>query len=404
MPAQAGAFRRLALFGSVYFVQGAVLTFFSTFNVLYLRTFDIAYSRIGIVSGIALIPFVLKIFIGLLSDRVSPFNLGHRKPYILFGLILQGLAFTLVLTIQPDKQFGLYTLAMLLAALGMSTYDTTTDGFSIDTTPEQERGKVQGVMVGGRALSAVLVAALFGYLSQRGQWSTAFWLVVALSAALVPLALSVDEGRASRRSGVFSKADFRGLLNMGFLLFVLLGLIYPLALYSANGMIGAYLNEALSIPLDRVGLYISVFGIGTIAGAVGGGAGTSGRIGRRTSLLAALFLSTVGTLGLALVPSPGLAWGVVFLFGAAFGYYETVYMAMAMDACDPAIAAFTFSIIMAMGNVGIGLGAPLAGVLVDAIGFQGMFITLAAVNLAALPLVFAIFKQFQAFVKPAAAG
>jgi hypothetical protein len=58
--------RRLTLFGAVCFVQGAVLTYFSTFNALYLRTFDLSFTRIGIVGGITLIPFVLKIFIGLL--------------------------------------------------------------------------------------------------------------------------------------------------------------------------------------------------------------------------------------------------------------------------------------------------------------------------------------------------
>ena len=33
----------LTLFGSVYFVQGAVLTYFSTFNTIYLRTFNLSY-------------------------------------------------------------------------------------------------------------------------------------------------------------------------------------------------------------------------------------------------------------------------------------------------------------------------------------------------------------------------
>ncbi len=51
----------------------------------------------------------------------------------------------------------------------MSTYDTTTDGLSIDTTPTQDRGLVQGLMVGGRALSMVLTAALMGVFSQPGK-------------------------------------------------------------------------------------------------------------------------------------------------------------------------------------------------------------------------------------------
>jgi hypothetical protein len=70
-------FRRPALFGAVYFVEGVVLTYFSTFNILYLRTFDLSFTRIGVVGGITLIPFVLKVFIGLLSDRVNLAGLGQ---------------------------------------------------------------------------------------------------------------------------------------------------------------------------------------------------------------------------------------------------------------------------------------------------------------------------------------
>jgi hypothetical protein len=109
-------FARLTLFASAYFVQGAVLTYFSTFNVLYLRSFDLSYSRIGIVGGITLVPFI-----------------------------------------NPAAQFPLFVLLSSLAALGMSTYDTCTDGFSIDVTPREQRGLAQGVMVGGRAMGAIAI-------------------------------------------------------------------------------------------------------------------------------------------------------------------------------------------------------------------------------------------------------
>jgi hypothetical protein len=39
-------------------------------------------------------------------------------------------------------------------------YDSCTDGFTIDVTLEEERGIVQGIMVGGHALSAVVIAAV----------------------------------------------------------------------------------------------------------------------------------------------------------------------------------------------------------------------------------------------------
>jgi len=381
---------RLILFGIVYFVQGAALTYFSVFNTIYLRTFELSFTRIGIVGGITLVPFVLKVFIGLLSDRVNLFGLGNRKPYIVLGLALQSLAFFLFPLIHPANQFGLFVVLCIMASLGMSTYDTCTDGLSIDTTPEDERGTVQGIMVGGRALSAVVIAAAIGLLSQQGMWSVVFLGIGAMGVLTVLPALIVQEPQERPQEQDLAQPAFRSLLNKGFVLFVLLGLVYPLTLWSANGMTGAFLHEVLEVPLGRVGLYTSVFGIGTVIGGLGGGP-VARRLGQRTSLLVALLLTSATVVGFAVLPSPVVGWLVVFAFGLAFGFYETVYMAMGMGFADPRIAAFTFSLIMAVGNIGIGLGQPLSGALVDVVGFRWMFAVLAGINLATLPLVFAIF-------------
>ncbi len=314
--------QRLALFAAVYFVEGAVLTYFSAFNILYLRSFDLSFSLIGVVGGILLIPFVLKIFIGLLSDRVNLFKQGHRKPYIVIGLVLQTVAFALLPAFNPNSQFNIYLTLMMVAALGMSTYDTTTDGLSIDTTPEEDRGLVQGIMVGGRALSAVLTAVLMGFFSNRGQWALIFYMIAALGLLTIFLAFIVQEKKERTPEMQFTRAALSSFKDKSFLLFLALGLIYPLALYSAQGMVGAFLNEGLGISLKTVGLYTSVFGIGTIFGGVIGGP-LMKKIGERASVLTALLITSAVTYALAITPSAGLMWAVVFLFGFAFGYYET---------------------------------------------------------------------------------
>jgi PAT family beta-lactamase induction signal transducer AmpG len=386
-----GRLRRFALFGAVYFVQGAVLTYFSTFNVLYLRSFDLSFTRIGIVGGITLIPFVLKIFIGLLSDRVDLMGLGHRRPYIILGLLCQTAAFLIFPAVSPSAEFPLFVALCLLAALGMSTYDTCTDGFSIDTTPESERSIVQGIMVGGRAFGAVVTAAAIGFLSQRGGWPTVFSAIGGLGLLTVPLALAVGEPRTRSVGQKLPLSTFGSILDGAFLLFLLQGLVYPLTLWSANGMSGVFLNEVLGVNLARVGVYTSVFGLGTVTGGLAGGPLTR-RVGRRTSVIIALLLTSTTVFGLALLPSAELGWAVIFLFGVAFGCYETVYMTLGMDFADPRIAAFMFAFVMAVGNVGIGLGQTVSGALVDAVGFRPTFGVLAAVNLLTLPAVYGVFR------------
>lgn len=382
---------RLVLFASVYFVEGAMLTYFSAFNVLYLRSFDMNFALIGIVSGIALTPFILKILIGYLSDRVSLFRKGHRKPYILLGLALQALAFILIPAVSPLSTPALFILLMFLAALGMSTYDTTTDGLSIDTTPEKDRGLVQGLMVGGRALSSIIMAAIMGLLAQNGNWAAIFLLIAGLSILVFLLAFFVEEEKQRAPEKSYSRDAFRSFKDPSLLFFLVLGVIYPLALYSAQGMVGAYLNEGLNISLSAVGIYTSVFGIGTILGGIIGGP-MMRKIGEKKSIYFAVVFTSVVTFALALIPSAGFLWVVVFLFGFAFGYYETVYFAMGMDFADPRIAAFMFSIIMAVGNFGIAAGQPLAGGLVESMGFKSMFLVFAIIHLLAIPFVSLIFK------------
>jgi Arabinose efflux permease len=388
--------KKLALFTAVYFVEGTVLTYSSSFNILYLRSYDLSYSLIGIISAIAMIPFVLKILIGYMSDRVNLFRRGHRKPYIIIGLVLQIAAFLALPLFNPRDQFAGYLIMMILASLGMSTYDTTTDGLSIDSTPEQDRGLVQGLMVGGRALSAVVTAVLMGLFSNAGHWTYTFYMIALLGLPALLLAILVKDQPERTPEKEYSREAFRSFKNSSFLLFVLLGMLYPLALYSTEGMIGAYLNEGLSISLSSVGIYTSVFGIGTVLGGITGGTMMK-KLSRRGSLLTAVIVTAAGTFLLALTSSPLLLWGVVFFMGFVFGDYETVYFAMGMDFADPRIAAFMFSVTMAMGNVGIALGSSLAGVLVDHVGFIWMFVIFGIIHLATMPLVFAIFKK-----KPAA--
>lgn len=204
-----GRLRRLGLFGAVYFVQGKGLTYLSTFNARYLRSFDLSFTRIGIVGGITLAPFVLKVFIGPVGDRINLLGLGHRKPYIVLGLLSQTLAFLLLPGLLPAERYPLVVALCLLAALGTSTCDTCTNGLSIDTTAKEERGIVQGTMIDGRALNAVVIAAVIRILSQQGQWNPVLLAISAMGLVTVPLALTAFEPGTCSQDQAFSATAFR---------------------------------------------------------------------------------------------------------------------------------------------------------------------------------------------------
>jgi len=124
-----------SFFALIYFAEGVILGYFASLNALYLLGNGIDIAKIGIFSAIALIPFVLKIFFGMLSDRFNLFGWGYRKPYIAIGLLVQFVCLLIVAQIDPGAHYwGFVALAFLLQ-LGMAFFDTCADGLALDITP-----------------------------------------------------------------------------------------------------------------------------------------------------------------------------------------------------------------------------------------------------------------------------
>ncbi len=382
---------RYTMFGLLYFAQGAILSYFTALNALYLLSFDLTMSQVGIFSAIALTPFILKIFLGMLSDRVNLLGKGHRKPYIILGLLIQAGCLFVVPFIHPGNSFELLAFVAFVLMTGMALYDTCTDGLALDTTPPEDEGTVQGIMVGGRALGVVVVSAALGLLAQLTNWTVAFWTLGLIT--LIPLVLVVQAREPARPpERAFEWQAFRAFGRRQVIALALLGALYSLVINGANEIVNPFLEDQFGITYLMAGLYTAVWGVGVVLGGLTGGRLTD-RIGHKRAAMGALVVSLAAILALAAIGGPVMAWPLILVFGLAFGYYETVYFATSMDVTDPRIAASMFAILMAVANIGTGVGFALSGGLVDAIGYRWTFVILAALNLLALPLIPTIFRR-----------
>ena len=177
-----------------------------------------------------------------------------------------------------------------------------------------------------------------------------------------------------------------------FITLALLGALYSFTINGADQIMTPFLNETFGVNELAAGLYVSVWGVGVVVGGITGGR-LIDRLGvRRATLVAALLaLAAIGSL--ALITGAGVAWVLVPAFGLAYGFYETVYFATSMQRADRRIAASMFSILMAIANIGTGIGLGVTGVLVDSHDYRITFGILAALNLLALPLIPAIFPH-----------
>jgi PAT family beta-lactamase induction signal transducer AmpG len=253
---------------------------------------------------------------------------------------------------------------------------------------------VQGIMVAGRALGVVVVSATLGLLAQLTNWTAVFWALGVIT--LLPLVLVLQAREPVRPpERTFEWRAFRALGRRRVVALALVGALYSLAIYGANEIVNPFLEDEFGISYLAAGLYTTVWGAGVVLGGLTGGRLTD-RIGHRTAMLGAVAASLVTVLALALIPNPIVAWLIVFLFGLAFGFYDTVYLATSMDVTDPRIAASMFSILMAISNIGTGVGFAVSGALVDATGYRQAFLVMAVLNLLVLPLIPLIFRYGRA--------
>jgi len=383
---------RITTFALLYFVQGAGLAYFRNFQKPYLSSLQIDPDIIGLISSLLLLPFILKIFIGILSDRVNLIGLGHRKPYIILGLLLAAISFAGAGFVLPDQNLTLFSILILLGSFSVTLFDSTTDGLAIDTTPSDDYGKVQGIMVGGRAAGIILLSLLFGLLVQRFNYRVVFIIIGAMMLLPLILVLRIKEPPQREEAHRFDWSAFGVFTKPQMLLFAAYAVIYSIASFGIDGLITFFLSDHFGAAETVIGQYGSLRGIGAVFGSILGGL-IIDRLGRRTSSNAAVLLISVGGILIGIASSSGMLLIMGLLWGLFWAFQETIFFALAMDLTDARIAATMFAIMMAISNLGTAVGEGLATALVDNVGFAGVFIGLSVINLACLPILGRLFRR-----------
>jgi len=379
------------MFAALYVVQGVGLAYFSNFQKPYLDSLGISPNAIGALTFVLQIPFILKIFIGMLSDKINLLRMGHRKPYMLLGLVLAALAFGGATFTLPDTNFLLFAVLVTLGSFSVTLFDSTTDGLAIDTTPHDEQALVQGVMVGGRAAAFIALSLIFGMLVQRTGYRIVF-PIIGLS-MLLPLLWVVRIHEPPRDATArFQWGAFKALGQPRFLLFALYAVVYSIGSFGTDGLVTYFMRARFGVTEGVIGQYGALRGIGAIIGALAGGV-LIDRLGRKRSAYAGVILISVMA---ALIGAATGAQGVLWLglvWGAVWAFQETLFFALAMDIADARIAASMFAIMMGISNLGSAVADGLATALSDDLGFVAVFGLLAVINLITLPVLWGLFKK-----------
>ncbi len=375
---------RLLLFGSLYFAQGGALSYFLSYNIVFLKGMGYDAEDVGAFQAVLILPFVLKVVLGAISDRFSLFGLGHRHPYILLGLLIQAGAFLLMPSIADARDWQLFFIAALVGAVGMALYDTCTDGLAVEITPEDDRSQVQGMMVGARA-AGILYAMLMGpLLVEQWGWSALFVMVAVFCLPGMLLIISLRKLTTASHSTAFSWHAFSSFDNSQIWLLALIGVLFAVALDGILTFLSLNLASGKGFELYKLSWVLIAAMLGRLVGATLFGF-FANKLGYRNGLVVVSFIAASGCLGLAVVDAEAWVYVMAALIGVAYGFFMALYAAMAMTLSNPGIAASMFAIFMIFLNVGAGLGQLVAGQMTSSYGFQIMSISM--VGLLALNVV-----------------
>ena len=372
---------RAFLFGSIYFMQGITFASIVAFMGIFLsEEHDLGKGTIGVITMVTLLPLATKVLLGIVSDRYALFGMGHRKPYILIGLTLRMIAIGLFPFVSPVDHYYLFLFIALCAGFAIALYDTTTDGFTVDVTPPEERPYIQGIMVRSRGLGWVIGGLALALLVEKLSWTALFTGLSLLSVPFILLVLRIDHRSLVKHEDEeepFHWSSFKVLLARDMAMLAAIGMLISAVAYGITTFFNIYLREEFSLESHLwEGTFTSIMGVGY---AVGGAAVAliSRRLGWRWSLIVCTTGLIAFIANMALITDHLVAFLLLFGFGLCFGMYEATYFALIMDRCTEGIGASVFATFMMVGQIGIAIGAVIIGSSIDNVGTRATFLLMA---------------------------
>ncbi len=345
---------------------------------------------IGLFS-LAQAPWNFKFLWAPLMDRFSLPFLGRKRSWIVVTqLLLVGATLALAFEVHSPSVIVVAGLATLIA-FASASQDIAIDAYAVEVLEPSEQGVAVGARIAVYRVAMYLAGALAITLGARLGWS---WVLVGVALLFVPMIgvvvaspepVEVPLPPRRLRDAVWGPlvSVFRMDRALEILSFVLL---YKLGENLATALTRPFLIQKGFSAAD-VGVATATIGLGaTLLGTFAGGLATE-RVGLGRALWISGVLQMAGCLGYALVDRLGgpISAGMfdshrLAMYAAVGG--EATFQGMAAGALGVLLLRLTsrsfsatqfalFSSIFALGRVVVG---PLAGILVDALGWTPFFL------------------------------
>ncbi|HWB48460.1 MAG TPA: MFS transporter [Stellaceae bacterium] len=359
---------RLAVAWCTLFVVGTDLFVISPLLPLIARQFALPPGAVGLsVTVFAATYMVVAPLLGQLADRLG------RRP-MLTGCLAGFAAANLLTAAAPS--FGWLLAARALAGAATAGVSPSVYALVGESAPPARRATWMALAVSGLLCSLSFGAPLGGLIGASFGWVTVFELLAGLSLVLVLANRRIWPIAATPAAAAGPAHSAPGRLAWRLLPTV----VWATALYGMYTYLGAWLTR-LGFSTEEIARVIMCYGIGAIAGTLGGGR-IADRIGAKTATVASLVGLSVAFMLLPLTLRPGLPIAVGFGLASAIAqvFFPAQQAGLVGDFPTRRAAALAWNNSSLF--LGITLGSLVGGQIVTYGSFAAALLTCAGIALA----------------------
>ncbi|MBI2909970.1 MAG: MFS transporter [Chloroflexi bacterium] len=333
-----------------------------------------------VVSSYGFAQLTLRIPLGIWSDR-----LGRRKPFVLAGLGVAGLA-ALGLGFAPNVWFLLG--ARTLTGLAAATWVPFTVLFASYFTQDRATRAISIIMF-VTGLAEMVSTYLGGFIAESFGWQATFFSGAAFASVGILLMLRVQD-RTEAVEQVLSLTQIKRIATVPSLIWIsLLALLVAFISFGINfGFANVYAAHIGASKADlgtMTGLMFAAQAVATLLCSA-----LVERTGGRFMVVAGLSLMGLANLAVPSITNVPLMTVYQAVSGMGRGLTRPVFMALSILAVpgpERATAMGVFQAVYAFGTI---VGPALSGAWADSFGLPSVFIMAAAISLTGAAL--AVFK------------
>jgi predicted MFS family arabinose efflux permease len=385
-----------------YFLQGLFLAGIGAYGTVRMAEWAIPLTQQATLTALTGIPAFLKMFIGLLTDRVVIGKWGRRKPYLILGVLLAVPSYIVYLT---TRNFTGLLIGQTLAVLAWAFADTTLDALTVDITPKEHHSRMQSSAQGGRYLGMAIGAGIVPVLGPIIGWMTVI-IIIGMFGILMPItALIIREGK-------ITPMDLKGGMALGHMMKVVftskavwVGILISIFMFggiSAN-LVGNYVLSNFHwaddpFKLKWYGIASTIGTLGIMIGAMAGG--TLFRRYKFTLRAVGIFTGVFILLNLPYLlfeANPDnvyLYTTAAFLRNIGYGIMVITTYTIVMRVSMPSVEGFSFALMTSVMNIGTAvISAKILGAILPKMGITPSLLILSLAVVVAVVFYGLIHKE-----------